>query len=239
MTDASGQAIGGVLSQQGKPVAYTSRKLRLHELNYPTHDLELLAVVHALKVWRHYLLGHTFELHTDHKSLKWIFTQPDLNMRQRRWMELLCEYDFGIQYKPGKENLVADALSRKSTLSAISITTSQLIDKVRQYISQDSYFSKIRFLLQISTPTPKQQRQRKAILLMIQICTLITDYVYLTTKKEMTSLKGKKALVAYFSWSGNTKEAAHYIAQKVGAEEFEIIREKAYPKEYNACTEDA
>ena len=97
LTDASGQAIGGVLSQQGKPVAYTSRKLCLHELNYPTHDLELLAVVHALKVWRHYLLGHTFELHTDHKSLKWIFTQPDLNMRQRRWMELLCEYDFGIQ----------------------------------------------------------------------------------------------------------------------------------------------
>ena len=75
-------------------------------------------------------------------------------------MELLCEYDFGIQYKPGKENLVADALSRKSTLSAISITTSQLIDKVRQYIFQDSYFSKIRLLLQISTPTPKQ-RQRK------------------------------------------------------------------------------
>ena len=72
-TDASGQAVGGVLTQEGHPVAYESRKLRIHELNYPTHDLELLAVVHALKLWRHYLLGRTFELQTDHKSLKWIF----------------------------------------------------------------------------------------------------------------------------------------------------------------------
>ena len=122
LTDASGQAIGGVLSQEGKPIAFESRKLRLHELNYPTHDLELLAVVHALKLWRHYLLGHRCYLHTDHKSLKWIFTQTDLNMHQRRWMEVLCEYDFGIEYKPSKENLVADALSRKSTLTAVTIT---------------------------------------------------------------------------------------------------------------------
>ena len=93
-TDASGQAIGGVLTQEGRPVAYESRKLRTHELNYPTHDLELLAVVHALKMWRHYLLGNSFKIKTDHKSLKWIFTQPDLNMRQRRWMELLHEYEF-------------------------------------------------------------------------------------------------------------------------------------------------
>ena len=77
-TDASGQAIGGVLTQEDRPVAYESRKLRPHELNYPTHDLELLAIVHALKMWRHYLLGRRFELHTDHKSLKWLFTQPDL-----------------------------------------------------------------------------------------------------------------------------------------------------------------
>ena len=93
-TDASGQAIGGVLSQEGKPIAYESRKLRTHELNYPTHDLELLAVVHVLKLWRHYLLGRTFTIKNDHKSLKWIFTQLELNMHQRRWLELLHKYDF-------------------------------------------------------------------------------------------------------------------------------------------------
>ncbi|MCO5586097.1 hypothetical protein L7F22_040036 [Adiantum nelumboides] len=94
VTDASGIAIGGVLIQEGRPVAFTSRKLRIHERNYPTHDLELLAIVHALKLWRHYLLGRRFQLVTDHKSLKWIFTQPTLNIRQRHWIELLQEYDF-------------------------------------------------------------------------------------------------------------------------------------------------
>ena len=158
ITDASGQAIGGVLTQEGRPVAYTSRKLRLHELNYPTHDLELLAVIHALKIWRHYLLGRKFELHTDHKSLKWIFTQPDLNMRQRRWMELLHEYDFDIQYKPGKENLVADALSRKSMLSFISVLQTSLLDEVNTHMPQDPYFNKIRTLLSLSSRDEKQDR---------------------------------------------------------------------------------
>ena len=85
--DACGQGIGGILKQEGHPVAYESRQLRPHEKSYPTHDLELLAVVYTLKRWRHYLLGMRFQLSTDHKSLKWIFTQPDLNMRQRRWLE--------------------------------------------------------------------------------------------------------------------------------------------------------
>jgi hypothetical protein len=95
-------------------VAYASCQLRPHELNYPTHDLELAVVVHALKIWRHYPLGSHCEIYSDHKSLKYIFTQSDLNLRQRRWMELLKYYDMDIQYTPGKANLVADALSRKS-----------------------------------------------------------------------------------------------------------------------------
>ena len=99
--------------QRERVVAYASRQLRIHEVNYPTHDLELAAVVFALKVWRHYLYGETFEFFTDHKSLKYLFTQQDLNMRQRRWMELIKDYDFVLQYHPGKANTVADALSRK------------------------------------------------------------------------------------------------------------------------------
>ncbi|MBJ4159990.1 Ty3/Gypsy family RNase HI domain-containing protein, partial [Salmonella enterica subsp. enterica serovar Typhimurium] len=82
--DASRRGLGCVLMQEGKVVAYASRQLRPHELNYPTHDLELAAVVHALKIWRHYLIGNRCEVYSDHKSLKYLFTQPDLNLRQRR-----------------------------------------------------------------------------------------------------------------------------------------------------------
>jgi len=82
--DASRQVLGCVLIQEGRVLAYACRQLRKHELNYPTHDLELAAVVHALKIWRHYLIGHKSDIYTDHKSLKYIFTQTDLNLRQRR-----------------------------------------------------------------------------------------------------------------------------------------------------------
>ena len=112
--DASRQGLGCVLMQDGKVVAYASCQLRTHEQNYPTHDLELAAVVHALKIWRHYLIGNKCEIFTDHKSLKYIFTQPDLNLRQRRWLELVKDYNLEIHYHPGKANVVADALSRKS-----------------------------------------------------------------------------------------------------------------------------
>ncbi|CAA0841650.1 Uncharacterized mitochondrial protein AtMg00860, partial [Striga hermonthica] len=113
-SDASKMGLGCVLMQQGKVVAYASRQLKPHEQNYPTHDLELAAVIHALKIWRHYLYGGKCEIFTDHKSLKYIFTQKELNMRQRRWLELVKDYDCTISYHPGKANVVADALSRRS-----------------------------------------------------------------------------------------------------------------------------
>ncbi|WVZ70304.1 hypothetical protein U9M48_018980 [Paspalum notatum var. saurae] len=112
--DASKEGLGCVLMQEGKVIAYASRQLRKHEVNYPTHDLELAAVVHALKIWRHYLFGNRCEIYTNHKSLKYIFTQNELNMRQRRWLELIKDYDLEIHYHPGKANVVADALTRKS-----------------------------------------------------------------------------------------------------------------------------
>ncbi|WVZ97174.1 hypothetical protein U9M48_042729, partial [Paspalum notatum var. saurae] len=112
--DASGSGLGCVLMQEGRVIVYASSQLRKHEVNYPTHDLELLAVVYALKKWRHYLLGNTCHIYTDHKSLKYIFTQPELNMRQRRWLELIKDYDLEVHYHPGKANVVADALSRKA-----------------------------------------------------------------------------------------------------------------------------
>ncbi|WVZ64038.1 hypothetical protein U9M48_013617 [Paspalum notatum var. saurae] len=105
--DASKEGLGRVLMQEGKVIAYASCQLRKHEVNYPTHDLELAAV-------RHYLFGNRCEIYTDHKSLKYIFTQNELNMRQRRWLELIKDYDLEIHYHLGKTNVVADALSRKS-----------------------------------------------------------------------------------------------------------------------------
>ncbi|GKV35907.1 hypothetical protein SLEP1_g44109 [Rubroshorea leprosula] len=120
-SDASKKGLGCVLKQKDKIIAYASQQLKPYEENYPTHDLELVAVIFALKIWRHYLYGETCEIFTDHKSLKYIFTQKELNMRQRRWLELLKDYDLTISYHPGKANKVADALSRKSSGTASSI----------------------------------------------------------------------------------------------------------------------
>ena len=130
--DASYQGLGCILMQEKRPVAYASRQLKVHERNYPTHDLELAAVVFALKSWRHYLYGSQFQVYSDHKSLKYLFEQKELNMRQRRWMEYLKDYDFELLYHPGKANIVADALSRKRIhMSCIMIKELELVEKLR------------------------------------------------------------------------------------------------------------
>ena len=147
-TDASDFAVGAVLSQdQGnglQPVAFESRKMKPAELNYAAHEKELLAIVHALKVWRVYLEGRRFTVQTDHATLRHFQTQPHLSRRQARWSELLQEYDFEIQYIPGKTNVVADALSRRADLQTNAISTvtidEALRDEIRQALPDDSDF---------------------------------------------------------------------------------------------------
>src|SRR5438477_1544422 len=113
-TDASedAKAVGAVLTQNSHPVAYESTKLNTHQLNYPVHDKEMCAIMHALGRWRPFLLGRHFKVYTDHRSLGHFKTQRNLNQRQLRWQEKAADYDMEILYKPGKENVVADALSR-------------------------------------------------------------------------------------------------------------------------------
>nr|GFC47794.1 putative reverse transcriptase domain-containing protein [Tanacetum cinerariifolium] len=111
--DALNKGLGAVLMKREKVISYASRQLKIHEKNYTTHDLEIGAVVFALKIWRHYLYGTKCTVFTDQKSLQHILDQKEPNMRQRRWLELLSDYDYDIHYHLGKANVVADALSRK------------------------------------------------------------------------------------------------------------------------------
>ncbi|GKB92343.1 putative reverse transcriptase domain-containing protein [Tanacetum coccineum] len=119
--DASHQGLGAVLMQREKVIAYASRQLKPNEENYTTHDLEFRAVVFAIKIWRHYLYGTKCTVFTDHKSLQHILNKKELNMRQRRWLELLADYDCEIRYHPGKANVVADALSRKERIKPLRV----------------------------------------------------------------------------------------------------------------------
>ena len=105
--DASLNGFGCVLMQEGKVVAYASRQLKPHEKNYPTNDLKLVAIVFALKIWRHYLYGEKCLIYTNHKSLNYLPSQRELNFRQHRWMELIKDYDCAVDYHPGKANVVA------------------------------------------------------------------------------------------------------------------------------------
>jgi hypothetical protein len=118
--DASGQSLRCVLMQDNHVVVYASRQLMKHKEKYPTHDLELATIVHTLKIWRHYIIGKRCEVYSDHKSLKYIFTQPDLNLRQQWWLKLIKDYDLGINYHPGKANVVADALSKRSHVNILA-----------------------------------------------------------------------------------------------------------------------
>ena len=129
--------------QDNHVICYESRKLKEHERNYSTHDLELAAIVHALNMWRHYLMGRKFELRIDHCGLKYLFDQPTLNARQAIWMEFVCEFDFEIKHIKGKENKVADALSRKVQemhVASLSVCRYDLRQLIMNHTAEDNLY---------------------------------------------------------------------------------------------------
>jgi hypothetical protein len=238
-TDACKEGLGGVLSQEGFVVCYESWKLKEHEKNYATHDLELAKIIHGLRKWRHYLMGKKFELRTDHNGLKYLFDQPTLNARQIRWLEFLCEYDFDIKHIKGKENKVVDALSKKVHelhATAISMHITEIKDRIFDAANADLQYKRLVAKLQ-----QHEKPQTK------EIYTLGTDglllhksRVYVTNVRELKLAilkemhnvtyvghlgyqKTVAAVKSHYFWLGLKKEIAEYIArcmecQKVKAE---------------------
>ncbi|WMV47132.1 hypothetical protein MTR67_040517, partial [Solanum verrucosum] len=149
--DASHFCLGVVLMYDKNIIAYASHQLKVHRRNYPTHDLELAAVVFALKIWRHYLYGVKCEVFTDHLLLQHVFTLKDLNWRQQRWMELLKDYDVTIQYHPGKANVAVDAFSqimlgiseRGGVLTSIEVRAT-FIDEIKTKQFEDENLEELR-----------------------------------------------------------------------------------------------
>eukprot|EP00253_Pinus_taeda_P020204 PITA_20204 len=160
LTDASKEGLGGVLMQEGRVIAYESRKLKEHEQKYSAYDLELAVVIHALKMWRHYLLGRKFLLHTDHHNLTNYFSQPTLNARQARWVDFLSGFDFDIKHLQGKENKVADALSRKvQNLYEVSISgwKSPFLEMIKEIADLDAEYQQLKLQIQQSARENSQQ----------------------------------------------------------------------------------
>jgi hypothetical protein len=228
-TDACKEGLGGVLSQKDHVVCFESRKLKEHERNYATHDLELATIVHALKMWRHYLMGKRFELRTYHCGLKHLFGQPTLNARKTRWLEFLSEYDFEIKHIKGKENQVVDALSRRAHevhVSAINMYKTYLKDKILEATNSDHLYLQIKENLQ----QENSQQKIKNYELKEDGILLYRGKVYVPNSMELKNIvlremhnvpyvghpgyqKSITVVRSQYFWSGMKKEVANYIAQ--------------------------
>jgi hypothetical protein len=228
-TDACKEGLGGVFMQEGKVICYESRKLNEHEVNYVTHDLELAAIVHALKMWRHYLLGRKFVLMTDHCGLRYLFDQPKLNARQARWMALLREFDFEINHIKGKENRVVDALSRSMKtiyLAAVNTYETDVKNRVRNAQEKDSFVQTVTLYLQQEPAGGKYEgyQMTKGFILTYR------DRMYIPNRDDLKRFimdelhkrpytghpRYQKMITAtrkQFYWPGLKKDIAKYLAQ--------------------------
>jgi hypothetical protein len=220
---------GGVLSHNGFVICYESRKLKDHEKNYATHDLELAAIVHALKKWSHYLMGRRFELRIDHNSLKYLFDQPTLNARQSRWLEFLCEYNFDIKHIKGKENKVVDALSRnvhKLHVIAISMHQTDIRGKFLEAANTDWQYRELVAKLQQGEIPQKVENYKLGtdgiLLYNNKVYVPNVQGLKLAILREMHNLpyvghpgyqKTVAAVRSHYFWPGMKKEIDEYITR--------------------------
>ncbi|KAJ9556156.1 hypothetical protein OSB04_010770 [Centaurea solstitialis] len=226
--DASHQGLGCVLMQNEKVIAYASRQLKVHEKNYTTHDLELGAVVFALKIWRHYLYGTKCTIFTDHKSLQHILDQKMLNMRQRRWVELLSDYDCEIKYHPGKANVVADALSRKERVKptrtrvmGVIVQTSlksQILEAQREGLKADNLkketLHKMEEEFEERTDGVRYFKDRIWVPKVDQLRKMIMDEAHQSRYSiHPGSDKMYKGLKERYWWPGMKKDIATYVSK--------------------------
>jgi hypothetical protein len=237
--DACKEGLGGVLNQNGFVICYESRKLKEHEKNYATHDLELAAIVHALKKWRHYLMGRRFELRTDHNGLRYLFDQPTLNARQSRWLEFLCEYDFDIKHIKGKENKVVDALSRRVHelhATTISMYQTDIKSRILEAANADLQYMELVAKLQQGEMPQKVEDYKLGVdgtlLYKNRVYVPNVQELKLMILKEMHNVpyvghpgyqKTVAAVKSHYFWPGMKKEIVEYITrcmecQKVKAE---------------------
>jgi hypothetical protein len=238
-TDACKEGLGGVLSNNGFVIGYESRKLKEHEKNYATHDFELAAIVHALRKWRHYLMGRRFELRTDHKGLKYLFDQLTLNTRQSRWLEFLCKYNLDIKHIKGKENKVVDALNRKVHdlhATSISMYRTDIKDRILEAANADLKHRDLVAKLQQRERPPKEESYTLGadgiLLYKNRVYIPNVQELKLVILKEMHNVTyvghpGYQKTVAivksHYFWSGMKRDITEYITecmqcQKVKAE---------------------
>ncbi|KAL8088909.1 hypothetical protein AgCh_038612 [Apium graveolens] len=215
---ASLKGLGCVLMQHDKVIAYVSRQLKTHEQKYPVHDLELAVIAFTLKLWMHYLYGEKCYIYTDHKSLKYIFTQKDLNMRQRRWLELIKDYDCSTNYHPGKANVVADALSRKERLNEIKVSEGlvreleKLEIKIRMPESNKEYLNEITFHPELMERIRKCQEE------------VMNNGLDDLTGEEVCTQKDSKGMFRFSSriWIPNVSELKNKVLREAHNSRFSI-----------------
>ncbi|KAI5338648.1 hypothetical protein L3X38_017919 [Prunus dulcis] len=239
-SDASQQGLGCVLMQHGRVIAYASRQLKKHELNYLVHDLELAAVVFALKIWRHYLYGATCQIFTDHKSLKYLFTQKELNLRPRRWLELIKDYDCTIEHHPGRANVVADALSRKSSdEQGVLLATLQvrpvLVERIIAAQAEDPLICTLRAEVESGARTDCSVRNDGALLVGNRLYVPHDEAIKREILEEAHSsafamhpgsTKMYHTLREHYCWPFMKKEIAEYVRKCLSCQQVKAERQK-------------